>query len=437
MCPMMSTSVYVSPAPGVMYTQPKSTIAHATWKVADASVSTLFMYLRGLHLERLLSDNLHVQVDGGECTVPLLCMLALILSLGWVKRVSIRSLIVGHTHIDVDQCIGRSARSRHLARAQMQTWSALLALYERVYAQSEKHPIPVEELAHIWNFGDALRGCANPGAIKGLKGRKGQAQADKPHRLELELGTCNEVLLSVFASTDTSCTSEGNVIKKKVPFWSKTPQLSDFKEYDLTIGLAAAKKMLMAAIDKQTDCAVLGLTPEQVEEWREFELPATSALEDLFLLSDHRFPEFPLAAAVAERAVFVRDAGSSSEEVDDARSSSEEGNDDEDFDSGVDRDLYVVEEIVDDRIGGLGGGLEYLVRWEGYDATWDTWEPESSISSYDALLSVYRQRKRAAQRLAQQQAEAQIDAQRGLLAASEASAKEVRHEKRKKRQSRK
>ena len=38
---------------------------------------------------------------------------------------------------------------------------------------------------------------------------------------------------------------------------------------------------------------------------------------------------------------------------------------------------FIVERLLSQRQG--ANGREYLVRWEGYNSSWDTWEPEDNI----------------------------------------------------------
>mmetsp|Transcript_16843 Transcript_16843/g.28659 ORF Transcript_16843/g.28659 Transcript_16843/m.28659 type:complete len:176 (+) Transcript_16843:31-558(+) len=50
------------------------------------------------------------------------------------------------------------------------------------------------------------------------------------------------------------------------------------------------------------------------------------------------------------------------------------------FDSEYTGEYYSVQKIVSKQIG-KNGGVEYLIKWQGYPATKNTWEPEENILS--------------------------------------------------------
>jgi len=52
--------------------------------------------------------------------------------------------------------------------------------------------------------------------------------------------------------------------------------------------------------------------------------------------------------------------------------------------------VYAVDKIVDHR-GAIGKRM-YLVRWQGYDAAADTWEPEASMTDLGCVQEYWRQR---------------------------------------------
>ena len=51
---------------------------------------------------------------------------------------------------------------------------------------------------------------------------------------------------------------------------------------------------------------------------------------------------------------------------------------------------YEVEGVLDSRF--RRGGLEYLVRWKGYSAAEDTWEPERNLEHAAAKLAAFHRR---------------------------------------------
>ncbi|VDN43360.1 unnamed protein product [Gongylonema pulchrum] len=50
-------------------------------------------------------------------------------------------------------------------------------------------------------------------------------------------------------------------------------------------------------------------------------------------------------------------------------------------------DMYVVEKIVD--VGIFDGIVKFKVRWKGYKADEDTWEPEENLESAPLALNKF------------------------------------------------
>ncbi|KAJ9519152.1 hypothetical protein QJQ45_007721 [Haematococcus lacustris] len=51
--------------------------------------------------------------------------------------------------------------------------------------------------------------------------------------------------------------------------------------------------------------------------------------------------------------------------------------------------VYYVERLLDHRYTRAGKAGEYLVQWEGYDASFNTWEPRANLTGCDKLLAEY------------------------------------------------
>lgn len=56
-----------------------------------------------------------------------------------------------------------------------------------------------------------------------------------------------------------------------------------------------------------------------------------------------------------------------------------------------DSESYEVEQILNHRAG--EHGYEYLVKWKGYDAEYNTWEPESSFNTLVPIQTYWDRRK--------------------------------------------
>jgi hypothetical protein len=89
--------LFSSPASGIPRYNAKGELTGSSWDAADVEVTILLAYLVDLHEKRGLRPHLHVQVDGGSTarSFALFCTLGLVLGLGWVKRITVASLIPG------------------------------------------------------------------------------------------------------------------------------------------------------------------------------------------------------------------------------------------------------------------------------------------------------------------------------------------------------
>ena len=56
-----------------------------------------------------------------------------------------------------------------------------------------------------------------------------------------------------------------------------------------------------------------------------------------------------------------------------------------------DDDEYAVESILESRAM-LEGETQYLIKWKGYDNSWNTWEPENVLDGCGELLEAFKQK---------------------------------------------
>lgn len=54
--------------------------------------------------------------------------------------------------------------------------------------------------------------------------------------------------------------------------------------------------------------------------------------------------------------------------------------------------MFQVEKIVDEKV--VNGVRQYLIRWKGYDAKDDTWEPEDTLNCPDLIKKFKKSSKR-------------------------------------------
>jgi hypothetical protein len=145
-------------------------------------------------------------------------------SLGWFDRVTIASLLPGHTHEDIDMLFSMLWRrlKKPDGAATVLTWPEIIRSAQDVYCGWDQPPpagsaagrVQISEIGAVASFQQAFglgrwAGKASPlrpvrnGAIKGLFG-KGSDPEKKPHRFVIERGVNGPTVTAYFTAARDS-----------------------------------------------------------------------------------------------------------------------------------------------------------------------------------------------------------------------------------------
>jgi len=362
-------TIYISGSPGYQHGKDED---HFTWKPANTAIQVTFEELRKLHLANELAPRLHVQVDGGERSVSLIAMLALVLHLGWVTHVTIDSLFPGHTHEDIDALFSAYWKAFKKLKVKPTTYQEIEALFRSVYCNMDKvgkrGPISVVEMTTVFDWTAWFKRHLVADTVHGLKGFAGDAQERKPHRVELEL-VGGAVVLSAYESVDPKCEAPTNCLKYRERVFRSTPLVSDLKEIDLLTGFGVERDALVAAL-KKYPAFHGGVSPANIERIKAQTLgPRRQEFGDILCLGGRLLSFDRIALPAADVAQYV------------PRPASEEDEDETEPPRVV---LRVVESILE-RGEDLDGSRVafYLVKY--VDVVEPEWEFSTSIENTEAI----------------------------------------------------
>ncbi len=306
---------FVSPAPGVPVSHKarkgkrvRGAGTHFTWETADVNCTLLAMAVLHDFKSGVLKPHLHVQVDGGSDArgFVLVQLLALLVCLGIVERVTIASLIPGHTHEDIDAFFSRlwKALKTGAGIRTYRTWQEIVKCAQIVFpgwcnlTLGKVEAAAVTTIPFVWCFGKlfaqgtghATRPCLSPG-LKGLWGA-GKNHAEKPSKFVIE--THNGVpSISAFLSSTAGAPLFGAF--DRVAVFQFAPQLSELSTHNLNEGWAVQHAALVAALDLG-NVEDAGYTQGQREEIRSMTCVFSSPPADAFGALNH--PRFAAVLAL-------------------------------------------------------------------------------------------------------------------------------------------
>jgi hypothetical protein len=419
---------FLSPAPGVAMEhkarggkKARAAGVHYTWECSDVNCTLLLITLLHDYKSGRLHRHVHLQVDGGSDARGFLVvqLLALLVCLGIVERVTIASLIPGHTHEDIDAFFSRlwkGLKTAVGARAH-RTWAEMMRCAKCVYmgwtnlTSGTIEASGVATIPFVWRLNDlfgqgqghATKPCLSTG-MKGLFG-VGKDHASKPSKFVIEPGVDGLPVITAFLSSVDGAPVFSRYLN--VPVFQFAPRLEALTTHDLSVGWRLQHRALVEALDVG-NAVDAGYTVEQREEIRimdcVFEVPPPDAFGPL----DHaRFqallklgyaplkgkrrarasaPGGPPArvrgGAQVDSSEEARGAGDWQENEDENDNSSEPGEQDEADDEegedesvvGDDEPVYEIEDWMDRRFNDQEQCDEYYIKFVGWP------EPEWTLS---------------------------------------------------------
>ena len=365
----------------------------------------------------LLKAHLHLQVDGGSDArgFVVVQLLALFVSLGIVERVTIASLIPGHTHEDIDAFFSRLWKSLKTGAGvrSHRSWAEIMDCARSVYpgwcnlTLGKIEASAVSTIPFVWRFqelfgqgpGHAARPCLSP-RMKGLFG-KGKDHALKPSKFVIEVGPDQLPTITAFLSSVPGAAIYGAF--DRVPVFRFAPRLEGLAVHDLAIGWHIQHAALVQAL-ASGDPLEAGYTAEHVREIATMECAFTAPPEDAFgpaiharfqalvdlgfaPLKDVRLERVPRAARGAQRGARAghqkKDKSSDSDDWDEGDVPNEEEDEieageleeeeegGEESVVGADDVQYEIEDWLDRRFNSKDQCNEYFIKFVGWpDPEW-------------------------------------------------------------------
>ncbi len=419
---------FLSPAPGIAVhhrerkakgkVKARSAGTHYTWEGSDVNCTLLAIAVLHNWKAGDLRPHLYLQVDGGSDArgFVLVQMLSLFVCLGIVERVTIASLIPGHTHEDIDAFFSRlwkALKTRAGVRSH-RTWSEMLECAQNVYpgwhnvTLGKIEASGVAAIPFVWKFGQLFgqgsghsnQPCLSP-KLKGLFGA-GKDHAKKPSKFFIETHNGVPCITAYLSSVDGAPIFG---LFDKVPVFRFAPQLQDLTTHDLSVGWQLQHAALVAALDVG-DVQEAGYTIEQREEIRSMECSFSAPPVDAFGPLNHPRMLAVLAlgyaplkgmrvagaggdaangrAARVQRGVISddeddgdREEWQAQNEQDDDIEAGELDESDEEVDESVvaeDEPEYEIEDWLDRRFNHLEQCDEYLIKFAGFpEPEWTLW----------------------------------------------------------------
>lgn len=283
--------VFTSPASGIPGREGEA----SSWDRADVDLSVLADYLRVIYSKGGMRRELHLQMDGGSTlrSFALILFCGVLLLMGWTKRITIASLIPGHSHCDIDALFSIFWRKLHSsAYCDRMTWNEVAPVFFEAYPGLGKEGNKTVRLIdRVFKFrawfglcdsceGEkvGIRSCRS----KRLKNLFGSGKEDgqtlkKPHRFVLELDSDGyPVVTSYFSSANDE------VFQKAVRIFDSVPNLQALGAYNLSEQYKKDKARVVEGLRKLVNegrAEYANLEPHHVEEYEQRECAFTDAIE--------------------------------------------------------------------------------------------------------------------------------------------------------------
>lgn len=259
---------------------------HASWEGTDVNLSLLLSYIRARHNQGRMQRHLHLQLDGGADLrgFGLIQLIGILLSLGWFDRVTIASLIPGHTHEDVDgmfSMLWKGLKATEAAKHCL-TWPEMMRVAYQTYngwavplaSHNVVGKIQISEVSAVHMFQQLFglgkwsgkirrfQSTQNP-KLKGFFG-SGSDPVKKPHKFLFEQGETGPVATAFFTAA-----SDSEVFFPTAPIFRSCPDILTIESADLMGPFLEQLEKVRAGLRAQKDPGKCGYSPKQVADYME------------------------------------------------------------------------------------------------------------------------------------------------------------------------
>ena len=257
---------------------------HATWEGTDVNLSLLLSYIRARHTQGGMQRHLHLQLDGGGDlrAFGLVQLIGILLCLGWFDRVTIASLIPGHTHEDIDALFSMLWKALKATQAAKHclTWPEMMDVARRVYTGwADSRPsrnvigkVQISEVPAVYMFqklfglgkwGGKIRRTQTTSspAMVGFFG-SGSDPTKKPHKFVFERGTTGPVATAYFTAA-----SDSAVFFKETEIFRSCPNILEIESADLITPFEEGLAKVRASLRAQKDPGKCGYSAKHVADY--------------------------------------------------------------------------------------------------------------------------------------------------------------------------
>lgn len=381
-----------------------------SWKGASVMCTFLLLHLHSLRQSGQCADrqHLYLQIDGGERSFSLLCLVSYLVAIGWFDKVTIASHFPGHTHEVIDAVFSELRRRLHIGRTGPQTYEEIQKIAREVYSGKPtlaKHgPIDCTEADVIYNFDRLWKGVRNL-ETKGLWDMRGKAQDNKPHVFQVAFDLDGQIRIpKVRSFVSASNMTPATMMRNWTPVFKpgvRLPEPRELTEMDFRAQFVEDCERLTTTL-RDHPTGALGLSEDQIVSYEKLKLgPTPQGLQPFGRATLPESAWLHLCSHAQQLSQQGKKRGRRDGIVHDEESEDEAGAEEEDDDEGDDSESdfdFHQQEIVE--LLEVSGSARCLVRYA--NGTQDTVHhdnlPDWLEQRYQELLQEKREKRNALQK---------------------------------------